>query len=503
MLLTHLIEGLDFLEVRGPLGREIASVRDDSREVTSNDLFVAIKGLQHDAHNYAQKAVERGAAAVVVERWLDLPETVTQVLVPNCRRALGYLAASWHGFPTHRMVTIGVTGTDGKSTTCNLIAHILNEAGHKCGIISTVGAWTGSSRVETGLHTTTPEPMALQGYLAEMAASGVDYAVVEVSSHGLDQDRVFGCEFDVAVMTNVTPEHLDYHHTYDEYLRAKLKLFHMVSEKHTKPDVPRVIAYNADDSSAKLVRRLPADVAISYGIENRAKLRAFDIDLSPSGTDFHVRHGSKRTRLTSRLWGRFNVYNILAAVAACWSQPGVTENVLREAVRQFDGIPGRMELVDCGQGFTVVVDFAHTPNGLRQVVETARHLTDGRTIVVFGCPGLRDRGKRPEMGRIACELAHLTVVTGDDSRTEDVNAISQEIAVGCREAGGVEGRDYYLIPDRREAIRFAVEHAAPSDTVLLAGYGHQRTMAVGDQELPWNEVEEARQAIELAQARRA
>ncbi len=443
-----------------------------------------------------------------------------QAIVGNARRALGQAGAAFYGHPSRRLRLIGVTGTDGKTTTIHFIHSILQAAGSRSAFVSTVRAQIGDRSLDTGLHTTTPDALPLQSYLAEMVAAGAEYAVLEVSSHSLDQERVAGCDFDLAVMTNLSHEHLDYHGTPERYLEAKARLFQSLAGSHRKPGLPKTAILNVDDNSYGILSRIPVERGLTYGLDRATDFGAGEIRLTAAGAEFVARTPEGDIPLRTRLLGRFNIYNALAAVAVAQSL-GIGAEAIRRGVAAVERVPGRMETVDEGQGFAVLVDFAVTPNALTSALEVARSLAagppvpgrtptppaqdagteaDGRrgkVIVMFGCAGLRDAEKRPIMGTIAGRAADITVITADDPRIEDLAGIMEQIAAGCRAAGRVEGRDYWKVPDRARAIELAIELAAPGDVVLLAGKGHERSLAIGDEELPWDEAETARAALQV------
>jgi len=494
MKLSRLLTALSDKQVIGPVDIVITGLSHDSRQVRPGYLFVAIKGLNADGHDYIPQAIQRGAVAVVAERKpSELPQ-VPFVLVPDSRQALAYLAAALHNYPARKLRVIGVTGTDGKTTTVELIRSILTAAGHKTGMISTVEALIGDQHYETGLHVTTPDAIQVQGYLAQMVAAGTEYAVLEATSHGLDQHRVTACDFDVAVMTNITHEHLDYHKTFEGYREAKARLFHGLARSFRKPGTPKVSVLNADDSSFEYLRQILADRYLTYGLEHPADITAQNIAYTPAATIFTAVTPDGEFAVQTKLPGPFNVYNILAAIAVGVSQ-AVPFEAMQEGIQAVRGVPGRMERIAMGQDFTVIVDFAHTPNALQRVLETVRSMTTGQIILVFGCAGLRDVAKRPMMGEIAGRLADRVVITAEDPRTEDLNTIMAQIAAGCERAGRMEGEDYWRIGDRGEAIEFAVKMAQAGDLVIVTGKGHEQSMCFGTTEVPWDDREAVRRAI--------
>ena len=491
--LTDLIAALPCAQIRGKTDVAIEAITRDSRQVREGSLFVAYRGVTADGHGFIPQAVANGAAAVAAEQelqGLDVP----LIVVPNGREALAYLSAAWHGFPSRQLTVVGVTGTDGKTTTCNLLHSILTAAGRRAGLITTVNAVIGNQVLDTGLHTTTPDAPDVQRYLAEMVAAGLEIAVLEATSHGLEQHRVAACDFDVAVVTNVTHEHLDIHGSLEAYRQAKALLFRHLMAGHRKPGMPKVAVLNADDDSYRYLRPIPADRHLAYSIGGSADVVATGIRHSAADTCFTVQAPGAGLELRTALVGNFNISNILAATTAALAL-GMPVEAIQQGVWAVKGVIGRMERIDEGQDFTAIVDFAHTPNALQQALETARTLTAGRVITVFGCAGERDRKKRAWMGRISGRLADMTVMTAEDPRTESLEAILAEMARGAEQAGAVEGQSYFRVPDRAEAIQFAVDLARPGDLVITCGKGHEQSMCYGTVETPWSEHKALRAAL--------
>lgn len=516
MRLTQLIEGLPgIISLSGEPDLEISYISSDSRQVTPGALFVAYRGVGVDGHRYVADAVRRGAAALVCEQPIERAGVPT-IQVADGRSALAWLHAAWHGHPSQSMIVIGVTGTDGKTTTCNLIYSILKAAGIRAGMISTVNAVIGDETYETGLHTTTPDSADVQHLLARMRDAGTEVAVLEATSHGLAQHRVTGIAFDVAVVTNITHEHLDFHGSYEAYRQAKAMLFRsllqteQVEVKLSRPyKVPKTSILNGDDGSFAFLAAIPADRYVVYGVESRdpcqaagghpaitapkTLLGAMHIQQAPSGMTFEVQVSghvsvSEPLHMMTRLVGRFNVSNVLAAVGAALALE-IAPVFIEQGVAALAGVAGRMERIDRGQSFTAIVDFAHTPNALASALATARSLVEEgrRVIVVFGSAGLRDREKRKLMGNIAAQHADMTVITAEDPRTEDLAAILDETADAMATHGRIEGRDFVRIPDRQAAILHAVRNAAPGDIVLVCGKGHEQSMCFGAVEHPWRD----------------
>ncbi|RME84223.1 MAG: UDP-N-acetylmuramoyl-L-alanyl-D-glutamate--2,6-diaminopimelate ligase [Caldilineae bacterium] len=468
----------------------ITHITADSRQVQPGGLFVAYRGVRVDGHRFIPQALAAGAVAVVGEQ--DLRLEVPYLRVENARQAWGRLCAAWEGYPSRRLGVIGVTGTDGKTTTANILTHILEAAGRRVGLLTTVSARIGTETMETGLHVTTPDAAALQRYLRQMVEAGCSWAVVETTSHGLSQWRVAGVAYDIAAVTNVTHEHLDEHGDYAGYLAAKGRLLELVAASPAKRGVPRGVVLNADDGSYEALSRYPAPRSLSYGIE-QGDVRAVKIAEEVAGLRFTV-HSRLRSPLSIRtpLRGRFNVYNSLAAIAVAFLLE-LEDEAICAGLEQVSPIPGRMERIERGQDFMAIVDFAHTPYALQAALRTARHLSAGRVIVVFGSAGLRDVAKRRLMGEVAGREADLTIVTAEDPRTEDLEAIMAESVRACRAVGG----RVLAEPDRYRAMLLALEHARPGDVVMVCGKGHEQSMCFGEREYPWDDRVALRHALDV------
>jgi len=500
MKLSDLVKALPYRVRQGNtlLDLEITGITCDSRQVQPGNLFVAIRGVELDGHCFIPEALHRGVVAAIGQdaesggfpQRLPIP----YIHVPNSREALALLSAAWYGYPARKLRVIGVTGTDGKTTTVRLIGEILRAAGHRVGVISTVGASIGDEELDTGFHTTTPDAPSVQRYLARMVAQGSEYAIIEATSHGLAQHRVTGCEFDMAVITNITHEHLDYHGTYEDYRKAKSRLFAGLTASYHKPSTPKVSVLNADDPSYDLLESLGAERYYSYGVERPSDVQALNARLSSSGTSFTAVTPNGAFEVVTPLVGLFNVYNVLAAITTGISQ-GVGFEAMQRGIFSMKGVPGRMERIELGQDFTVIVDFAHTPNALERALETVRTMTQGKVSVVFGCAGLRDRAKRPMMGEIAGRLADYVFLTAEDPRTEDVDGILKQIARGCEKAQRQENVDFWKVLDRGEAIAAAINLAQGGDLVLVTGKGHERSMCFGTTEYAWSDHEAVEEAL--------
>lgn len=490
-------------EVIGEPPASLTAVCYDSRRVGPGSLFVAVPGAterSRDGHDFIDQAVQRGAAALVVQAdrrqaWERLAAGVVPlVVVPNTRRALPLLAAAFHGWPARRLRVAGVTGTDGKTTTAHLIAAVLEAAGQPCALLSSAELRAGGRSRVNASHMTTLEAPEVQALLAEGLEAGDRWAVVEASSHGLALNRVDACEFDVAVFTTLGSDHLDFHDTLDEYKAAKGRLFRLLDVAVDK-GVPKTAVLNTDERASDYFRRLTAARVVTYGLDAPADVTACRVHAEGSGTYFELTGAFGATTVKTRLVGRYNVYNCLAAAAVGLSM-GLSVEEVKAGLEGVAGVPGRMELIDAGQPFTVVVDIASTPEALANALTVLRAAGRGRLWAVFGCAGERDPGRRDGMGRAAGRLADFIVVTNEDPRSEDPDAIIKAIAVGLREAGRSEGSDFVRIPDRQRAIAYAFERAREGDVVLLAGKGSEQTMVFGDEHVPWDERVVARELLE-------
>jgi len=472
---------------------EINKIVLDSRLVTPGSLFVALSGGQVDGHTYIRDAIQRGARIVVGTLPMEsLP--VPYLQVQDSRLALAQISAAFYDHPARSMIIIGVTGTDGKTTTTNLIYHILKMAGFKAGMISTVNAVIGEESIDTGFHVTTPEAPMVQELLARMLDQGTSHVVLEATSHGLDQRRVAECEFDIAVVTNITHEHLDYHGNFENYFSSKAQLIRDLKKTVEKPNGNyRLAVVNKDDKSYPLLQKLLSEKEysdlneLSYGTSVQANFSACNIKLTNAGLSFEIHHGSKYWIIKSPMLGAYNVANILAAFSATVAGIGVDAQIAIKAIASMPSVAGRAELIDLGQDFSAMVDFAHTPNALKVALESAHQLTHGKVIAVFGSAGLRDREKRRMMAETSIQMADMTIFTAEDPRTEKLDDILNEMADAARLKGGVEGQDFWVVPDRGEAIRQAVMMAKRDDLVIACGKGHEQSMCFGNIEFPWDD----------------
>jgi UDP-N-acetylmuramoyl-L-alanyl-D-glutamate--2,6-diaminopimelate ligase len=480
----------------------VRGVTHDSRQVRPGWIFVAIPGEHHDGHDHAATAVAARAVALVLERAQPIPG-VPQVLVDSSRRALA-VAASWaERDPSHTLGIVGITGTDGKTTTSYLVRSMLEAAGLATGMLGTIDVVVGGRSLGNPGRATTPEAPELQGLLRRMADAGDRWAVVEATSHGLAQERVGEVAWDVAVHTNVTHEHLEFHRTVEAYRAAKRRLFERLATGPANPDkgYGKHAVVNLDDPFAAIFTSAAEAAGATlhgYGADpaGSAPIRAIAVR-ERDGIEIDVRTPRWEDRVRIRLAGRFNVHNTLAAIGV-GEALGLDPRAMRAGMEALEWVPGRMETVDVGQPFRVIVDYAHTPEALAKALDALRPLAEagaGRLICVFGSAGDRDVAKRPMMGRVAGERCRLVVVTDEDPRSEDRVAILDAIAAGAERTGKVRGRDLLLIPDRATAIATAIGEARAGDVVVLCGKGHERTIEMADGPIPWDEALAARAAL--------
>lgn len=475
---------------------EVTGIAWDSRKVQPGDVFFALVGESFDGHQFIPQAIEAGAAAVIGTK---PPETLNVPYVQitgDDREALAKFGSAFYGHPSRKLVVIGVTGTDGKTTTTNLVYHILKTAGVAVGMISTVNAVIGDEALDTGFHVTTPESPDIQRYLKQMVDAGLTHAVLETTSHGLAQKRVAEVNYDLAAVTNITHEHLDYHRTYEGYVRAKGLLFEGLSGKtNPEKDVQPLAVLNRDDDSYPYLKKITRAKQLSYSLEKDADLWADGIENTPSELRFTVHGPGKTFRIRTPLIGRYNVHNGLAALGLTVFGLDMPVEAAQEAFASIPIVPGRMEAIDLGQDFLAIVDFAHTPNAIKQALSTARELTSGKVIAVFGSAGLRDVEKRKLMPEVAAGLADKMILTAEDPRTESLEGILADMAEGARKGGAEEGVTFWREPDRGTAIRRAVACAKPGDLVILCGKGHEQSMCFGDVEYPWDDRTALRAAL--------
>lgn len=514
MKLSELLMSLDAISTEGNLDVEISGVTDDSRVVTRGGLFVAVKGQREDGHAFVAQVCRSHVGGVVVQAPFHVPSRLqggplpAWVTVRDSRKALGQLAAQFFRRPSRALTMVGVTGTNGKTTVAHVSHALLEAGGRRAGLLGTVGYRIGVEHREAD-HTT-PSAVPLQSLLHRMVAVGMDSAVLEVSSHALALDRVEGCEFDVVVFTNLSQDHLDFHHDMDAYYHAKRRLFRdCVRSAPSPPDhvrgrlrvspvkgerKPKRAIINVDDDWGL---RLKAETLVpvwTYSIRGEADIHATNLDLSRNGTRFTAHTPLGSVKIQSALVGEHNVSNLLAGMGVAMAC-GTSPDAIQEGIREFRAVPGRFERVEAGQDFSVIVDYAHTDDALAKALATVRRLGEGRILTVFGCGGDRDRDKRPKMGRVAVERSDVAFMTSDNPRTEDPESILRDVERGALDLPASRRGAFHLIPDRRAAIRAAMLEARAGDVVLIAGKGHEDYQIIGKTRYPFDDRDVARELL--------
>ena len=478
MELKRMLVGLEGLKVRGNLDLEINGLESNSKEIKKDYLFIAIKGYAVDGHKYINNAIENGAIAIIVEegcnlKELNIPENITVVMAKNTREALAICASNFYNNPSSKFKLIGVTGTKGKTTTTYMIKEILEKAGKKVGLIGTIATYINGKKIQDS-DRTTPESLELQQIFSKMVEAGVEVVVMEVSSQSLKLHRVDGCEFDLALFTNFSEDHIskNEHPDMEDYFQSKLKLFKMCKNG----------IVNVDDlHGAKIPVLFPESNITTYGIDNYANVLAKDITITNAYVDFKVKITDRNERVKTGIPGRFSVYNSLAAI--CVAQKfGISPEVVKEALLEVR-VPGRSELVNNKRELTIMIDYAHSPESLQNILQAAKSYTRGRVISVFGCGGDRDTGKRPQMGEISGKIADYTIITSDNPRTEEPQKIVDQIEEGIKKTKG----KYEVIVDRTEAIEKAIKMANKRDIIILAGKGHEPYQEINGVKYPFDE----------------
>ncbi|MEH7382426.1 UDP-N-acetylmuramoyl-L-alanyl-D-glutamate--2,6-diaminopimelate ligase [Bacillus sp. JJ1533] len=468
MRLQDLLANLHDFTEKGNANPFITSLEMDSREVKKGSLFFCVQGSTFDGHLFATQAEAQGAVALIAEK--EVQVSIPVIKVKDTRRAMAVLADAFYQHPTHHLQLIGVTGTNGKTSISHIIEEIFKEAGEKTGLIGTMYAKIGEQTIE--MKNTTPESVMLQKYFHQMVSEQVTRAVMEVSSHALDIGRVHGCDFNIAVFSNLTQDHLDYHRTIDEYRRVKGLLFASLGNRYEKAN-PKYAVLNNDDPASEEYARSTSATIVTYGIYRGADIMATNIRLTATGTEFDLQTPFGNYEIKMNLIGQFSVYNVLAAIATCLVSRVSISTIIR-AVEKIKGIPGRFEIVNQGQNFTVIVDYAHTPDSLENVLKTVRQIAKGKITVIIGCGGDRDRSKRPLMAKIATKFADVPIFTSDNPRSEDPIEILKEMEAG------VVGETYITIPDREKAIFYAISNVGENDIIIIAGKGHETYQIIGD-----------------------
>ena len=487
MELKKILVGIEGIKARGNLDLDIKAIENNSKEVKEGYMFVAIKGFSTDGHQFVESAIKNGATCVMLEegcdfKSLNIPENVTVLMVKDTRLALAICSSNFYGNPSAQLKLIGVTGTKGKTTTTFMIKDILEKAGKKVGLIGTIATYINGKRMKD-IDRTTPESLELQRTFRQMVDEGVEVVVMEVSSQSLKLHRVDGCQFDIVLFTNFSEDHISEkeHPDMQDYFNSKLKLFEMC----------KTGIVNADDlHAAKIPRLFPESNIVTYGIDNFANMLAKDVTITNAYVDFKVRIADKNERVKTGIPGRFSVYNSLAAI--CVAQKfGVNPEIIKQALEEVR-VPGRSELVDNNLELTIMIDYAHSPESLQNILQAAKSYTRGRVISVFGCGGDRDSGKRPIMGEISGKIADYTIVTSDNPRTEDPLKIIEQIEEGVKKTKG----KYEVVIDRAKAIEKAIKMANKKDIIILAGKGHEPYQEINGEKFDFDERVIVRDIIE-------
>lgn len=456
MKLKEILAGTSYEVISGDVEQEITNIHYDSRKIKKDGLFFCIEGYETDGHNFIDKAVENGAVFIICTKVPHDTKKVGVIKVEDGRKAMSLLSSNFYGNPSKKLKLIGITGTNGKTTSTYIIKSMLETAGYKVGLVGTIANYIGDKKIES--HRTTPESIELQELFSEMVSAGVEYCVMEVSSHSLYLNRVFGIKFNQGIFTNLTRDHLDFHKTFENYFRAKMILFENSNNS----------IINIDNEYGNRVFKETLGRKVTYGIDNEADIRAENIKMSSKGTSFNLRYKGEQVKTFVSIPGKYNIYNALCSAAACLEE-GIPLEKVKAGLERLSSVKGRCEIVtkDYNLGFDVIVDYAHTPDGLQNILATAREFTKGRLISVFGCGGDRDKTKRPIMGKIGSELSDIAIITSDNPRTENPIEIIKDIEAG------IEKDNYIVIEKREEAIKEALKMAKKDDVIVLAGKGHE------------------------------
>lgn len=473
MKLKELLKGVDIISSKGDMDLEINGIAYDSRKIKNGNLFICVSGYTKDGHSFINDALKKGAVAIMVEKDVEI-EGAAVVKVISSRSAMPLLALNFYDNPTQKLRLVGITGTNGKTTTTYLIKSIMEANGQKTGLLGTISTQIGDKVFVSSR--TTPESLDLHSLFREMADSNIDYAVMEVSSHSLELGRVEGCNFRIGVFTNLTQDHLDFHKTIENYRNAKEKLFRMTNGANI---------INIDDEHGRIIADevdAPGVRLITYGIDSKADIMAKNIAITAKGVVFTLVTPEYEIELAIRIPGKFSVYNALAAASVAYAE-GISKEVIRQGLNKVDNVPGRSEILNTDTPYTVIVDYAHTPDGLQNILASVKEYAKGRIIALFGCGGDRDRDKRPIMGEIAGRMSDYCIITSDNPRSEVPMEIINQIEAGIKSTEC----DYICIENRRDAIKYALKTARADDVVLLAGKGHETYQVLKDRTIPFDE----------------
>ncbi|WP_294392658.1 UDP-N-acetylmuramoyl-L-alanyl-D-glutamate--2,6-diaminopimelate ligase [uncultured Clostridium sp.] len=483
MNLKSILNGLDYELLQGTENREINKINYDSRKVSDNDLFVCVKGYATDGHKYADKAVSSGAGVIVLQDEIDIADkNVTVIKCSDTRKALAVMGANYYDNPAKNMKVIGITGTNGKTTTAFMIKDILESAGKKVGLIGTIANFICGEKIHT--ERTTPESLELQELFTDMVSKGVEYCVMEVSSHSLALDRVYGINFECGIFTNLTRDHLDFHKTFENYYAAKFKLFERSSIK----------LINTDDTYGMQVlndcKKLKAENIYSFSVKGNSDYQAFDEVMGSRNIEFKVRIDENEEKFVLGIPGEYNIYNALGAIGVC-HKLDISMKYIRKGIEEAV-VPGRCERVgrEYDLPYEIIIDYAHTPDGLENILKTAKAFTKGKLIAIFGCGGDRDKVKRPQMGKIGIDIADIAIITSDNPRSEDPMAIIKDIKAG------LDKDNYIVIENRHDAIRKAIEMAERDDVIVIAGKGHETYQILKDKTIHFDEREVVKEILD-------
>lgn len=472
MQLKDLLKDVENYKIIGDDTSFIQSLHYDSRNVTKDSLFFCIRGINLDGHQFALQAIEKGAIALIVDHKLEIFNQITQILVEDCRIAMALIATAFYENPAKKLTMIGVTGTNGKTSITYLIKTIAEQAGKKVGLIGTIQSMIGNVVIPS--DRTTPESLDLQKLLSEMVTEKVDCVVMEVSSHSIVLNRIAGIVFDIGIFSNLTQDHLDFHGTLENYLNAKKKLFYQ----------SRQAVINIDDENGRFISKNILIPVCKYGIRECADVNACNIEITIKGVSYELMLLEDKININLCIPGIFSVYNSMAAAAAC-NILGISLDMIKKGLEALKGIPGRFEIIKIPREYTVILDYAHTPDGLENILKTAKEFAKGRIITLFGCGGDRDRGKRSIMGKVAGMYSDYCIITSDNPRSEDAMSIITQIVEGIKETAC----EYICIESRREAIRYALKFGKEDDVIILAGKGHETYQIIKGKQYPFDEKE--------------
>ena len=482
MNLIKILEGIDYEIIQGEINLEVNKINYDSRKVVNSDIFVCIKGFSTDGHKYIDKAIENGAKVVIIQDDIDIKnEKLTIIKCTDTRKALALMGSNYFGKPSSKMKIIGITGTNGKTTTAFMIKDILEANNKKVGLIGTIANYIGNEKIET--ERTTPESLELQELFYEMVNKGVEYCVMEVSSHSLELDRVYGVKFEIGIFTNLTRDHLDFHKTFENYYKAKFKLF----------DRSRIKVVNIDDNYGRQVisdlNDLQADNVYSFSVKENSDYKAFDEEMGNRDIKFKLKLKEIEQFILS-IPGEYNIYNALGAIIASFKL-GISIDSIKHGIERVV-VPGRCERVakEYSLPYEIIIDYAHTPDGLENILKTVKAFTNGKLISVFGCGGDRDKIKRPQMGKISIDIADVTIITSDNPRSEEPMSIIKDIEVG------LDKDKYIVVENRKEAIRKAINIAAKDDVIVIAGKGHETYQILKNETIHFDEREVVKEILD-------